>query len=88
MAVRIRSLEVKPDGPLRALLKIDCGDLVVVYGKNESGKSYIVEALLQFLFKSGKQSGWELRDFEPAGSAFVDGLDGGPVKFSRTSSGK
>ena len=88
MAVRIRSLEVKPDGPLRALLKIDCGDLVVVYGKNESGKSYIVEALLQFLFKSGKQSGWELRDFEPAGSAVVDGLDGGPVKFSRTSSGK
>ena len=84
MPVRIESIRVKRGGPLKDDFGFEPGDLNLIYGPNESGKTYIVEALIGFLFKSGKRSGWELRDWSPSGRVVLSGIEEKPVDFTRS----
>ena len=72
MSVRITRIQVKPGGPLEQPVDWTCGDLTLVYGPNETGKSYVVEFLIRCLFRN--TSGWTLRDLPAGGGVTVSGM--------------
>ncbi len=87
MAIRIDRIKVNRGGPLGSDFEFEPGDLNLVYGHNESGKTYVVESLIKFLFSTNSRApiDWNLRDWEIAGSAVVTGVENDPVSFTKTS---
>ena len=51
MNPRIERIKVKRGGPLEKDFEIQPGDLNLVYGLNETGKTYLLESLVRLLFK-------------------------------------
>jgi len=86
MAIRIDRIKVNRGGPLEEDFKLEAGDINLIYGHNETGKTYIVESIINLLFRTGKKSTipWNLRGWDFAGSIIVSGLQDKPVTFSRT----
>ncbi len=88
MPFRIDRIKVNRGGPLDTDFDFEPGDLNLIYGRNESGKTYVVESLIRFLFKTtGKApvaAGLRL-DWDVAGKVIVSGLESDPVSFNRTS---
>ena len=86
MTIRIDRIKVNRGGPLENDFRLEPGDINLIYGHNETGKSYIVEAIINLLFRTGRKStiDWNLRGWEFAGSIIVSGLEDKPVTFTRT----
>ena len=86
MTLRIERIKVNRGGPLENDFDFEPGDLNLIYGQNETGKTYVVESLIRFLFRTGKKApvAQGLRDWDIAGSAMVSGLEEDPVSFSKT----
>ena len=63
MNIHIEKITVSRDGPLAEDFELECGELNLIYGQNESGKSYIVESLIESLFRTGGRGvpDWPLR---------------------------
>jgi recombinational DNA repair ATPase RecF len=85
MSIRIEEINVRNLGPIDDL-QLKLGFFNLIYGKNESGKTYLVEFILRSLFKSSKV--WKLRDTSANGKVTVTGLGEEPLEFSPTSSKK
>lgn len=87
MAIRIDRIKVNRGGPLEEDFKLEAGDINLIYGHNETGKTYIVESIINLLFRTERRStiNWNLRGWDFAGSIIVSGLQDKPVTFSRTS---
>ena len=71
MGIKIESIQIQKQGPLRSI-QLDLGMLNLVYGHNESGKTYLTEFLLHSIFRHAKT--WNLRDINPEGSVNLHGL--------------
>ncbi|MCX7679442.1 MAG: hypothetical protein N2316_09510 [Spirochaetes bacterium] len=56
MNIRIKEVSVENCGPI-AQLEENFSDINLIYGKNEKGKSYLVEFIIQSLFKN--KSSWQ-----------------------------
>ena len=74
MSVRIEKINIEGRGPLRSDISLEPGSINLVYGRNERGKTMIVEFLLRSLFKPSRH--WNLRSFHLQGSITVSGLPG------------
>jgi hypothetical protein len=85
MSVQIAEINVRNLGPIDDL-QLTLGLFNLIYGKNESGKTYLAEFLLRSLFKSSKV--WNLRDTSANGKVTIAGLREGLLEFSPTSSKK
>ncbi len=87
MAVRINRIKVNRYGPLKEDFELEPGDLNLIYGKNETGKTYIVETLINLLFKTGRGSPakWSLKEWDYTGTITVSGLEKKSVTFTKTS---
>ena len=87
MAIRIDRIKINRGGPLKNDFVFEPGDVNLIYGHNETGKTYIVESIVNLLFRTGRKSAinWNLREWDFAGSIIVSGLQDKPVAFSRTS---
>lgn len=79
MSVRLESIHLKKHGPLDSLDQ-PLKQMNLFYGPNESGKTYLVEFILQALFRQMK--GWGFRDSTSAGQIEVAGLAEKPLRFS------
>jgi len=79
MPVRINEINVRNLGPIQAF-SLKLGQLNLIYGKNEQGKTYLVEFLLRSLFKAGKK--WQLRDQVGDGKVTVEGLSDQAIEFT------
>lgn len=79
MSVRISEIDVKNYGPLEKF-SFKPGLLNLVYGRNEKGKTCLVEFLVRSLFRNAKE--WELRPLQGAGKVLVEGLGGKTNLFS------
>ncbi len=79
MAVSIRQLVVERLGPL-ADRTLDFGRLNLIYGPNETGKTYLVEFLLRSLFREAAD--WPLREPLGQGRVTVEGLGDEPASFT------
>jgi hypothetical protein len=82
MPVHIEDINARGLGPLdeftAKLRKIN-----LIYGRNEQGKTFLVEFLLKSLFKNTK--GFGLRALSPTGTIHVSGLGPEPCAFSPSS---
>src|SRR5690606_16790106 len=87
MGARIEQISIEVMGPLRQL-HWQLGDLNLVYGRNEQGKTLLVEFLIRSLFQQpGRQKEvWRLRPVEARGKVIVSGLAERPVSFTPHSS--
>jgi len=80
MAVRITELKAESLGPLPRFA-MNLGALNLIYGRNECGKTFLVEFIICSLFKN--TTAWNLRDVSGArGHVQVSGLSDKPVSFS------
>lgn len=82
MPVKIQSIQIKDLGPVRQF-KADLAALNVFYGRNEQGKTWIVEFIIRSLFT--KSRFWRLRDIKGNGRVTVSGIQPKPVHLSPTS---
>ena len=79
MPVRINNISLKNLGPLESL-DLNLGLFNLIYGQNESGKTYLVEFLLGALFRGS--SAWNLREVPGSGQVSLSGLEKNKTKFS------
>jgi uncharacterized protein YhaN len=79
MGIRIEEINAQGVGPL-AEFSGKLGDLNLIYGKNEKGKTYLVEFIIKSLFKNNKE--FLLRSGESSGKVIVSGLGDQPEVFS------
>lgn len=84
MNIHIEKITVSRDGPLAEDFELGCGELNLIYGQNESGKSYIVESLIESLFRTGGRGveQWPLRPWDTRAKVEVSGIDDGPISFT------
>lgn len=89
MPIRITEINAKNVGPIREF-SLKCADLNLIYGRNEQGKTGLVEFMLKCLFKTGPRSAgkWELRGLGGNGKITVTGLPGGEPRTFSTSKEK
>ena len=85
MSISIKEIHVNNLGPISEPINWELSSLNLVYGRNETGKTYLVEFLIRSLFKT---SDWKLRHALGNGNIVVEGLEDGPVRFTPTSSKK
>ncbi len=85
MTVKIESIQILKLGPLDSI-QLDLGMLNLIYGHNESGKTYLVEFLLQSIFRHANN--WDLRDINAEGSVTLKGLGEQITTFSPATSKK
>ncbi len=83
MNIRIESLSVNGLGPISSI-KWSFKDINLIYGKNEKGKTYVVEFLLSSLFKGVKNT----RPLTDSGQVIVSGLGGVSPVFKPNSKNK
>jgi uncharacterized protein YhaN len=86
MAIRIDKIKLNRGGPLGSDFELEPGDLNLIYGHNETGKTYIVETMINLLFRTGSRSPakWNLRVWDHGGRIIVSGLEDDPVRFTKT----
>ena len=65
MSVRIEKIKVNRDGPLQEDFVLNTGDFNLIYGVNETGKTYLMEAIIKMLF--GRDGIPLLRSSSPVG---------------------
>ncbi len=78
MPVHIERIAVENLGPLNSC-EMALARFNLIYGRNETGKTYLVEFLLKSLFRNAAE--WALRDVPGQGIVTVGGLADGPVDF-------
>lgn len=93
MGIRIERVKIDRGGPLKEDFDLKTADLNVIYGDNETGKTYLVEAMIRFLFTVGKDTPWNfkwsgqaepnLRNWNPGGNIVVSGLEEGEITFTQ-----
>ena len=82
MPIRIENIAVQGLGPISNFNEKFSG-VTLVYGRNEVGKTLLVEYILKTLFDHPK--GFEFRDNSPNGTIEVSGISNEVIKFtSRT----
>ena len=79
MPVRVQKMSAVNLGPIRKI-NLDFSDVNLIYGLNESGKTYLVEFLLSSLFKDSKL--FNIRKLQFNGQLELVGLNKTPVIFS------
>ena len=80
MTIRIEEINVRDLGPLKGEHSFALDTFNLIYGKNERGKTFLVEFLLRSLFRSSK--GFLLRDFNAEGKVVLSGINGGRGEFT------
>jgi hypothetical protein len=85
MNIAIKNIRIQKAGPLHQFQQ-ELGKLNLIFGLNESGKTYLVEFLLQSLFRLSKK--WSIRDSLLEGTVDVVGLRDDPISFSPGSNRK
>jgi hypothetical protein len=87
MAIKIERIRINRGGPLERDFQLRPAMINLIYGHNETGKTYIVESIIRLLFRTGRKSAvdWNLRKWDFAGNIAVSGLKQEPVNFTKTS---
>ena len=83
MGLRLEKIDVKNLGPLDQFSE-EFKSINLIYGRNEQGKTYLVEFILKRLFKN--PGNFFLRHDNASGKIWVSGLEKGLTEFSNRSS--
>ena len=83
MPLIIEEISVRNLGPLKEL-HLHLSKFNLLYGRNEYGKTLLVEFILRSMFSKSKS--WMLRNSSAVGKVCVAGLRDEPIVFSPNSS--
>jgi len=78
MAVRITDIQIQKWGPINRF-SLKPGLVNLIYGRNEQGKTFLVEFILRTLFGAGKQ--WRMRRETGSGRIGIAGIDSQTLFF-------
>ncbi len=81
MPIHLDKISVKNLGPLDSL-DLTLGSLNLIYGQNETGKTFLVEFLLGSIFRHAAK--WNLREIPGKGNVTVSGLTEELTSFTLT----
>lgn len=81
MSINITRINLSNFGPLKDQV-MELGKLNLIYGPNESGKTFLTEFILQSIFKYPKISNWPLREIPGQGKVYLSGLEKEETEFS------
>ncbi len=72
--MKIKSAQVHRQGPLKQSFQLDAKGFNLIFGPNETGKTYLLEAFSSWLFGTGKHSPFKEvgRDWDPAPSGSIE----------------
>ncbi len=84
MHITIEHINVRNLGPIQEINE-DLRDFNLFYGPNEIGKTYVVEFIIQSIFRT---KDWSIRPFKGQGNIKVSGIEDNITDFSPTSSKK
>ncbi len=79
MSVRIEEIHVKNLGPIDKF-SMKPGIFNLIYGRNEKGKTFLVEFLIRSLFRNPRL--WKLRSAQGTGKVHIAGLEKTMIEFS------
>ncbi|MBN2031393.1 AAA family ATPase [bacterium] len=79
MSVQIQEIRVKNLGPIDQF-SMKLGIFNLIYGRNEKGKTFLVEFLIRSLFRNPRL--WKLRSEQGTGKVHVGGLEETVIEFS------
>jgi hypothetical protein len=79
VSVRIEEINIQQLGPI-ANFSMTLGSVNLVYGRNESGKTYLVEFIINSLFKNPQA--WNIRQANASGRIIISGLEDRPTAFT------
>lgn len=82
MGIFVKEINVKNLGPIEQF-SMRPGKLNLVYGRNEEGKTALVEFIIRCLFKHANK--WHLRGLSGKGRVTVAGVENEPIDFSPAS---
>ncbi|MBN1782357.1 hypothetical protein JW948_14580 [bacterium] len=82
MAMHIQQINIRDLGPVRQF-QADLKKLNLIFGRNEQGKTWIVEFIVQSLFRKSKS--WRLRDVRGNGKIILTGFGEAPLEFTPAS---
>ncbi len=85
MGVHLKEIYVQNLGPLSKFSMIP-KEINVVFGRNEQGKTHLVEFLIRSLFRN--LSPWKLREKSGTGKVIIQGLEAGETILSPSSAQK
>ncbi|MBD3369043.1 hypothetical protein GF402_01615 [Candidatus Fermentibacteria bacterium] len=89
MSLRIEKILMGDAPPLSGRFEMEPASLNLVYGRNEKGKTLLVEAMLKCLFRSSaRESLWSPRDWQVHAEVLLSGLSERPVPMSPDSEEK
>lgn len=83
MSIRLESLSVTGLGPIPSL-QVQFGDINLIYGKNEKGKTFLTEYILRSLFRAAPKT----RQLPNSGQVLVSGIEKTNLSFTPTSKRK
>ncbi len=85
MAIRINNIRINRGGPLKEDFILAPGDVNLIYGHNETGKTYVVESIIGLLFRARKKPSvdWKLRKWDSSGKISISGLDDKTISFTK-----
>ena len=84
MGVHIDHIRVNRGGPLDRDFEMRPEGVNLIYGPNETGKTYLVETIIALLFHTGRsaEAEWDLRKWRMGGRISVSGLEENAVEFN------
>ena len=85
MAIRIKELTVQNVGPLPDFT-MQFADVNLIYGRNEAGKTYLIEFILRSVFRHASE--WSLRAPSGHGKVLLSGVEAETTSFSPDSKKK
>ncbi|MFQ5866184.1 MAG: ATP-binding protein, partial [bacterium] len=85
MPVHIKEINIQNLGPITQF-SLELGIFNLIYGRNEKGKTYLVEFMIRSLFRNPRL--WQLREQIGRGKVTVEGLTNAPIDFYPASSKK
>ena len=69
--MRISDILVHQQGPLKKNFNLEAKGMNLIYGPNESGKTFIIEALMQWLFPKNSKINKKVRLWSPSPTGWV-----------------
>ena len=81
MSIFIKQITTKNIGPIDYKFSMNLGIFNLIFGKNETGKTYLVEFLIRSLFRKDNKY-WGLREKTGSGKVVVSGLKDDDMEFT------
>ena len=73
MGIKIKSINIESLGPIKSSISLDLGIFNLIFGRNEMGKTFMVEFIIKSLFSN--INNWKFRSDKGTGKITIEGIE-------------